>query len=148
MAQTLDQARKLSRTNIHGRRFGLDHQEFGVGVKDIRKVVTNATSDTTGTALPNHGFVTVVSTTNDTWTLTDPEIGVPVVLMTGSTSTGTHTISCAAATILSSVSSTFGEVVMSGGAQAITLTGLTTALWGIATRTGTTLGTVLVSSSS
>jgi len=137
MAQTLDAARKLARTSIHGRRLGLDHDEFLVGVKGVRRVVTQATSSTTGTALPNHGLVSVVTTTNDTWSLTDPEVGCEVKIVTGTTSTGIHTISCAAATIHSSVSSTFGEVVLTGGAMHIELTGLTTALWQVTSRSGT-----------
>jgi len=138
MAQTLEQTRSLIRTTIHGRRLGLDQDEFLVGVKDVRHVVTDATSDTTGTNVPNHGMVSVITTTDDTWTLNDPEVGCVVRLATGSTSTGAHTISCAAATILSSVSSTFGGVVLTGGGAGIELTGLTTAIWTVTSRIGTT----------
>ena len=87
--------------------------------------------------MPNHGLVSVVTTTDDTWTLTDPEIGCEVKLGTGSTSTGVHTITCVAATIVCSNSSTFGEVLLTGGTAGITLTGLTTAVWQISSRTGT-----------
>ena len=138
MAQSLDTARKQIKTSVHGRRLGIDHTEFLAGVKDIRRVVTQATSDTTGTALPNHGLVSVVTTTNDTWTLTDPVEGVQVELTTGSTSTGVHTISCAAATIVSSVSSTFGGVTLTGGGAGMILSGLTTAVWTVTSRIGTT----------
>lgn len=145
MAQSLDTARKRIKTSVHGRRLGIDKDEFLVGVKDSVLVVTDATSDTTGTNLPNHGLVSVVTTTNDTWTLTDPVPGVPVELVTGSTSTGIHTISCAAATIVSSVSSTFGGVVLTGGAAGMILTGLTTAVWVLSSRTGTSANTYLSS---
>lgn len=138
MAQSLDTARKEMLTSVHGRRLGIDNAEFLVGVKDVRHVVTDATSDTTGTNLPNHGFVSVVTTTDDTWTLSDPAVGVPVHLATGSTSTGVHTIVCAAATVLSSVSSTGPGVVLTGGGAGVELTGLTTALWQVTSRIGTT----------
>ena len=145
MAQTLEQGRARSRTSIHGRRLGLDDSEFLVGVKDVRRVVTEATSDTTATNLPNHGLVSVVTTTDDTWTLNDPIPGGRVSLVTGSTSTGIHTISCAAATIVSSVSSTFGGVVLTGGAAGMELEGLSTAVWQMASRTGTTANSHLSS---
>ena len=140
MAQTLDQARKLSRTNIHGRRLGMDHDEFMVGVKDIRKVVTNATSDTTGTALPNHGFISVVTTTNDTWVLTDPEVGVSVKLACASTSTGNHIVTPAAAVIISTNGMAGSQILMNGVGAEVELMGLSTALW-YASRGGSTLAT-------
>ncbi len=129
MAQTLDQARKLSRTNIHGRRLGMDHDEFLVGVKDVRHVVTNATSDTTGTALPNHGLVTIDSTTGDTYTLTAPEAGVSVKIMVISTG-GAQVITPVSGTFMTSASSTGGTLTMTGGSQAsVELMGVSTSLW-------------------
>jgi hypothetical protein len=138
MAQTINNTREKIKTSIHGRRLGLDHTERLAGVKGTRKALTEATSATTGTALPNHGFVSVVTTTNDTWTLTDPEIGCEVMILTGTTSTGVHTITCAAATILSSVSSTGPGVTLTGAGAGFHLVGLTTALWGVTSRIGTT----------
>ena len=138
MAQSLEEARNLKQISIHGRRLAIDHDNRLVGVVGTRKVVTAATSDTTGTALPNHGFVSVVTTTDDTWTLTDPEVGCEVILKTGSTSTGVHTVTCVAATILSSVSSTGPGVVLTGGGAGIELFGLSTSLWGVGSRIGTT----------
>jgi len=137
MALTLEQIRALSITSIHGRRLGLDINEMLTGPKEIRRVVTNATSDTTGTALPNHGIVSVVTTTNDTWTLTDPLPGVPVRLMTGSTSTGTHTITCAAAKIYSTNGITGSGVLMSAAGAYCELTGLSTAAWAVTSRAST-----------
>lgn len=138
MAQTLETIRGLARTTIHGRRLGIGHDEFLVGVKDIRKVVTEATSDTTGTNLPNHGLVSVVTTTDDGWTLTDPEIGVSVRIATGTTSTGVHTITGAAATIVSSEQSTMGVIsIVGGGGMSVELMGLTTAKWLVTARSST-----------
>ena len=145
MAQTMQDIRALARTTIRGRRFGIDGDEYITGVRGIRKVVTNATSATTATALPNHGLVSVVTTTDDSWTLTDPEVGCEVMLVTGSTSTGVHTITGVAATIISSVSDNFGIIsFIGGGASACGLMGLTTAVWGVISRSSTT--TVLFTS--
>ena len=117
--------------SIHGRQLALDHDDNLVGPVGFRPRITAATSDTTGTALPNSGIVSVTSTTDDTWTLTDPMLGCEVKLMTGSTSTGTHTISPVAATILSSVGAAGSGIAMIGGGAAICLVGLSTSLWGV-----------------
>ena len=138
MAQSLDEARAKILTSVHGRRLGIDHTEHLAGVKGIRRAVTEATSDTTGTNLPNHGLVSVVTTTADGWILADPEVGCVVRLVTGTTSTGVHTVTCDNATILSSAQSTMGVISMiGGGAQGCVLDGLSTALWGIASRAST-----------
>lgn len=134
MAQSLEKNRSFIRTSIHGRRFGLDQDEFAVGTKGTRMVVTNATSDTTGTNIPNHGIATVVTTTNDGWTLADPIPGVPVRLVTSSTSTGTHTITCAAATINSTNGIEGASVVLSAAGAYVELTGVTTAIWAVTSR--------------
>ena len=128
MAQTLDAARKLARTSIHGRRLGLDHDEFLVGVKGIRKVVTNATSSTT--TVPNHGHVTLNSTNAHTWTLTDPEIGCEVSFSITSTSTLLMTVTPAAATFATSGGTTGLSMILQGGGTGVTLIGLTTGLYG------------------
>ena len=138
MAQSIADIIGKMKTSIHGRRLGLDQTGRLTGALGTRKVVTEATSDTTGTALPNHGICNVVTTTNDTWTLTDPEVGCEVAILTGSTSTGVHTVTCAAATILSSVSSTGPGVTLTGSGAGFHLIGLSTALWGVTARIGTT----------
>ena len=115
-------------TSIHGRRLALDHDD-NVLAEGVRLNVVAATSDTTGTALPNHGVVSLVTTTNDGWSLTDPNPGSEVTLMTGSTSTGTHTVTPAAATILSSVGAAGSALAMAGGGASVSLVGLSTSLW-------------------
>jgi hypothetical protein len=135
---TLEELRNEKMISIHGRKMALDKDAFIVGPKGRRQPITSATSDTTGTALPNSGHCSVVTTTDDTWTLTDPVEGCVVNIKTGSTSTGVHTITFAAAAGLSSVSSTGTGVTLTGGGAAIELVGLTTALWAIQSRTGTT----------
>ena len=138
MAQSIADIVGKMKTSIHGRRLGLDNTGRLTGALGTRKVVTNATSATTGTALPNHGLVTVVTTTNDTWILTDPEAGCEVTVVTGSSSTGTHTVTCDNAAINSSASSTAPGFVLTGGNAGITLVGATTALWVVAATRGTT----------
>ena len=130
MAQTLEQARKLSRTSIHGRRLGLDHDEFLVGVKGTRHVVTDATSLTT--SIPNHGYVSLNSSNAHTWTLADPEAGCEVKLVITSSSTKAMTITPAAATFISSASSTSATLTLLHGGNGLTLIGLTTGLYGCA----------------
>lgn len=142
MAQSLDTIRKRILTSVHGRRLGIGYDEFLAGVKDIVKVVTNATSDTTGTAIPNHGIASVVTTTNDTWTLTDPIPGVSVDLVTGSTSTGTHTVTCAAAVIQSTNGVEGASVLMSAAGAHCRLTGLTTAIWAVTSRASTAVTSI------
>ena len=115
-------------TSVHGRRLALDHDD-NVLAEGVRLNVVAATSDTTGTALPNHGVVSLVTTTNDGWSLTDPNPGSEVTLMTGSTSTGTHTVTPAAATILSSVGAAGSALAMAGGGASVSLIGLSTSLW-------------------
>ena len=131
MAFTIDQLRRKVLTSIHGRRIGLDIDGFVVGPKGGRVPVTDATSDTTGTNLPNHGIISVVTTTNDTWTLTDPVPGCEVKLGTGSSSTGTHTISFAAATCVSTNGIASSAIAMQGGGAYVGLVGLSTAAWQI-----------------
>ena len=115
-------------TSIHGKRLALDHND-NILAEGLRLNVTAATSDTTGTALPNHGMVSVTTTTNDGWALTDPAAGSQVTLMTGSTSTGTHTVTPAAATIVSSIGAAGSAIALIGGGAHISLIGLSTALW-------------------
>lgn len=137
MATSLNDHRSKILTSIHGRRLGIDQDEFLVGQNDIKHVVTNATSDTTGTNIPNHGITTVVTTTNDSWTLNDPTPGVEVTLATGSTSTGTHTVTCANATIYSTNGIEGANVVMTSAGAFAKLYGISTSAWLLTARAST-----------
>lgn len=136
--KTLEQIRNSILTSIHGRRLGLTNNEQIGGVKGVHRPVTQATSDTTGTALPNHGINVVVTSTDDTWTLTDPFDGAEVTLMTGSSSTGIHTVSPAAAVIYSTNGIAGASVKLSGAGAAVSLVGLTTAIWAVTSMSGST----------
>ena len=132
MALSLETIRDRIRTSIHGRRLGLDGNDQIAGVKGMTRPVTDATSDTTGTALPNYGIVSVVTTTDDTWTLSAPYIGSEVTLMTGSSSTGVHTITMEAGTVIYSTNGIAGaNVLLAGAGAAVSLVGVTTARWNV-----------------
>ena len=148
MAQSLDTARKRIKTSGHGRRLGIDRDEFLVGVKDIVKVVNNATITTTGTNLLNHGFHTVASTTTDTWVLDDPIVGCEVTIATGTTSTGLHAIVPVAAKFNSTNGIAGSSIILQGAGASITLIGLTTALWQVKSITPITTSAATVQISS
>ena len=116
-------------TSIHGRAFGLDEN----GALLIRQKRTGTrlagTSDSTGTKLANNGFVSVVTTTDDTWQLEEAQLGNVVTLMTGSSSTGLHQINTVSSVIQSSVGIAGSTVVLTGAGAAITLLGVSTAIW-------------------
>lgn len=148
MAISLETLRSSILTSLHGRRIGLDPDSFLVGPKDLRKPVTAATSDTTGTALPNHGFVTVTTTTNDGWSLTDPTAGCEVTIMTGSSSTGNHAVVPAAATIISTNGVDGSSMILQGNGAHVKLVGVSTSQWVVSARGGSTTAgqTVVISS--
>jgi hypothetical protein len=128
MAKTLDSQREDIRTSIHGRRFGLTHDDYLAGGKALKKVVTNATSDTTGTVIPNHGFASVESTTDDGFTLADPEVGVEVTLAAVTTSTGVRgiTLDTTTVTIISTNGTAGSSITIDGLGDRITLVGYST----------------------
>jgi len=149
MAFSLESIKSAIRTSLHGRRIGLTHNDYLAGPKDILRPVTNATSATTGTALLPYGLHTVVTTTNDTWTLTDPPFaGCEVSIATNSTSTGNHVILPAAATIVSTNGVAGSSVTMQGVGAWLTLKAASTASWIVTSRGGsTTAGATVVISS-
>lgn len=128
MADTLEDMKGQIQTSIHGRRLGIDPDDFLVN-KGVRSGITAATSATTGTALPNYGVVTIDSTSGDSYSLTAPKAGCQVRIAVISTG-GTQTITPASGTIMSSGSSTGGSITMVGGSQAsIDLLGVSTSLY-------------------
>lgn len=137
MAQSIADIIGKMRTSVHGRRLGLDGTGRATGILGTRKVVTNATSDTTGTELPNHGLVSVVTTTNDSWVLQDPEAGCEVTLVTASTSTGVHTVDASPAVIYSTNGIEGDQVLLKNAGAHCQLMGLTTAAWAVIARGST-----------
>lgn len=116
-------------TSIHGRQLGLD--ENGALVVNQRRTGTKlaGTSDSTGTKLANNGYVSVVTTTDDTWTLGEAFPGAVVTLMTGSSSTGIHSINLGGSVCQSSIGIAASTVVLTGAGASVTLYGVTTAIW-------------------
>lgn len=149
MALSLDTIKSKLLTRLHGPRIGLTYDDYLGGFKDRIRPVTNATSGTTATALLPYGMHTVVTTTDDTWTLTDPPYaGLNVEIATNSTSTGNHIISPAAATITSTNGVGGSTITMQGVGAYIKLTSISSAAWMVTSRGGSTTAgaTVVVSS--
>lgn len=129
MALSLDTLRSKIITSLFGRRLGFDVDQFLVGTKQVRQQIHDATSDTTGTNIPNHGFASVESTTDDTWKLTDPVPGCQVTLFTQTTSTGVRTVSPVSAVIVTTAGAAGSTISMSERGAYITLMGVTTGIW-------------------
>lgn len=123
-------------TSIHGRRLGLDSNETIVGVRGMCLQQVAGTSDTTGINLPNNGFVSVVTTTNDTWRLDNPYVGAQVTLMTGSSSTGIHSINLGGSVGYSTIGIAGSTVTLTGPGASLTLLGISTGIWQQIARTG------------
>jgi len=138
MPFSLEEARNQIITSLYGRRLGLDKDNRLIGIKGRREVITEATSNTTATLLPNFGIVTIASSNDITWVIEDPQIGCEVKILTGSTSTGNHYIQTDNATIKSSFGSTQNQIDFLGGGAGMTLVGLSTSLWGVLTKSSTT----------
>jgi len=135
MADTQNDQRGEIVTSIHGRRLGLDKNEFLV-TKGTRAGITAATSATTGTVLPNNGVITIDSTTGDTHVIDDPVPGCSLFIV-GLSTTGTNTFTASNATFLSCEGTTGGsiQIVGNGGVH---LVGVSTALWAPVGALGTT----------
>jgi len=130
MAITLDGLRKFIKTSIHGKRLGLDATERLVGPKGLRLAVTNATSASTGTQLPNYGHITLTSSNAREWQIADPVAGGEVSLSVVSTGSALMTVTPANATFVTSESSTGASMILKNGGTGVTLIGLSTALYG------------------
>lgn len=148
MAISLESIRNKILTSIRGRRLGFDESDFLAGPKDMRKAVSAATSDTTGTTLVNYGFHTVSTTTDDGWSLQDPVPGVAVRIATATTSTGLHAITPAAATIVSTNGTAGSSITLVGAGSFIELMGISTAQWIVSSIRQTTTGNAYATVSS
>lgn len=94
--------------------------------------VSNATSDTTGVSISNQGITSVVTTTDDTWSLSDPTTsGRTKQIIATSTSTGTHTVQTAAATIITTAGSSFRSMIFNAIGEQVMLVGLSTSQWAV-----------------
>lgn len=136
MAISLTTIQNQIRTSIFGRRLGLGQNDTLDGARGVRLPQVAGTSDTTGTELPNHGFASVVTSTNDTWRLAQPYVGAQVTLMTGSSSTGIHSINLNGSVGYSTIGIAGSTVTLTGAGASLTLLGISTAIWQQIGRTG------------
>jgi hypothetical protein len=139
--------RSKIRTSVHGRRLGLAQGssaqiEYLVGPDGIQSPhgavleVQAATSDTTATNITAYGLTTVDTSTDDTWLLDPPIVGVSKLLYTGSTSTGIRTIkrSDSSFALRTSANSTTTTIVAQGGGLFLQLIGVSSAIYAIVSR--------------
>lgn len=147
MTQSLETLRSSLITGIFGRRFGLTNDEYVAGAKDIKRVVTEYTSASTGTVVPAHGVASFQLTTLSTqdFLLSNPVPGVSVDIMTqmnGATNLSSNWNLKRPSTafyIESSEGSTMTTINMSSRAF-IRLTGVTTDRYQVTARTPGTTG--------
>lgn len=140
---TLAALRNSIMTSIHGRRLGLAPNETLVGPPDIAVPTIALTSDSSGTAILPYGIHSIDATTltTATWLLSNPIPGVSVTVRVGDTQNASTVVSSGvkllrpstAFYISSSKGSTFVGVLLSSRAT-VTLTGITTALYGVTAR--------------
>lgn len=127
MAESLQQKRdNKKRISIHGRRlFLMDDDQLG-GVTGISHVVTNASSGSTGTNLPNHGVVTLPSASTHSFNLTAPNAGCQVQLIRSAATTSTITINFVSGTVISTNGIAGTTMSMGLVGDSITLRGIST----------------------
>ena len=124
-------------TSVWGGRLGLDEDNILVGPPDIKKEVRTI-STTVPTTIAAHGMVRIM-TTGSTQGPTQHELdapipGVDLTLMLNTTSTGScqfGTTVAGASVFISSLGSTGEWINLLGPGGSVTLTGITTAIWGV-----------------
>jgi hypothetical protein len=92
MAQTLETLRSNNVTPIYGRRLGLQYDETLAGPKDIKRVVQDLTTASTGTTLNAYGIITAAvggtatTAAGGVFILPNPIPGVPIDILRVGTS--------------------------------------------------------------
>lgn len=138
MAQTLEQLRNQIKTQVYGRRLGLDNyrmspqpEEYLVGAADMRKLVELITT-TAGSSLASHGYSQLSTTTASSAinTLQAPVPGVDKVIVQTNTSTLGHQIQLAAGTnVGTSTGSSANQITFLAQGASVRLTALSSVLW-------------------
>lgn len=147
MAQSLQTLRSSRITSVHGMKLGIDSGEYLVGPPDLKKVVSEYTSGSTGTAVLPYGFHSFQLTTlsSQSFVLSNPVPGVAVTIMSqmnGATNLSSNWNLKRPSTafyIESSEGSTMTTINMSSRAY-ITLLGVTTDRYQVIARTPATTG--------
>jgi len=136
MAQSLTTLRSSILTSIHGRRLGLDRDEFLVGTKDLKRQIEDLTTASTGTDVLNYGAARVMTSGSTQgpvqYSLAAPAPGVRKTLVMGSSSTGSHQFLSTpngASIKHSSAGTTVGVVNLRAPGGVVTLLGVSTAAW-------------------
>ncbi len=142
MAQSLETLRSQNNTSIYGRRLGLTYDDYLVGPKDLKLAIEDIQT-TVATTAAAYGITRVLTTGSSQGPvqhfLPAPIPGVEKVILLQSTSTGSQqflSTANGAAIIAASDGTTKGVVNLVGPGGSITLVGLTTALWGVKARDG------------
>lgn len=143
MAQSLETLRRQVLTGIYGRRAGLSVDEFIVGVKDIKQTIEDVSS-TVPTTLLAYGITRILTSGSSQGPvqhlLPAPIPGVEKVIAMGSTSTGSYQFLSTAngASILAASDGTTKSLVnLVGQGGAVTLKGMTTAIWQVIAQVST-----------
>lgn len=136
MAQSLETLRSSKIKSIYGRELGIDKDGYLVGAPQLKEVVEDITTASTGTTPAAYGIAQVLTSGSSQGpvqiNLPAPVVGVRKRLLMVSTSTGSHqflSTPAGASIIKSSDGSTGSLVNLLGPGAAVTLVGLTTAKW-------------------
>ncbi len=147
MAQSLETLRGRILTSLFGRRLGLDKDEYLVGPYDMKAVVTDLTSASTGTAIPAYGVTNITGTSlltsAQTYLLSNPVPGVACTICnlnanTSAASPGSTAMTMVRPSTAFYINTTDGSTVTTLNitpGSAVTLMGLSTALYQIVGRT-------------
>lgn len=156
MALSLNSIRNSMITSVFGRRLGLDKDEYLAGVLDVRRIVTDLTSASTATAIPNNGLVTFTGTSLATsgagggFLMSNPVAGVDVTIFNINAATSAASPGSTAFTMLrpttafviqSSEGTTETTINLAAGC-AVTLTGVSSGIYAVKSRV--TLAGVIV----
>jgi len=157
MALSLGSIQRNITTTIFGNRLGLDASNYLAGPLDVRKVVTDLTTASTATTVPNNGIVTFTGTSlgtsaaGGTFVLGLPVPGISVTVVNINPVTSAASPGCTAFTMIRpstafTILTTAGTTMTTINAipgSAFTLTGLTTALYQFTSMTGTSAAVLL-----
>ena len=154
MTQSLTTLRNNILTSIHGRRLGLDPNQFLQGPKDIRKQTqfigssTNSSASSTGTEIDNYGYTALAVATQaastgssygttevgGTFALAAPAEGVEKLIFTASqhsTMLIAVQFSTGVTAQYSSFGSSFGGLGFNAPGQWVRMVGISTSKWAI-----------------
>lgn len=148
MAQSLETLRSSNITSLFGRRAGLQSDETLAGIKDVKRVVQDLTSASTGTTLNNYGIVNIsgtsLLTSAQVFLLPAPIAGVEVTinnqrLNTTAGTSGSTVISIDRSTATHQIASSeasSGVAIQLNEAASVTLKGITSTLYQLTARSG------------